>query len=84
MKIPGAVWSGILVALALLPVWLGDSFPGAIWAAPVAGLLTIAAKVIEVMVAGDKEQVMAPGVNMESFSAAPAPQPSKTRRFLLG
>ena len=50
IKIPGAVWSGILVALALLPMWIGDSFPGAVWAAPVAGLLTIAAKVIEVMV----------------------------------
>ncbi len=82
MKIPGAVWSGILVALALLPVWLGDSFPGAVWAAPVAGLLTIAAKVIEVMVAGDKEQVMAPGVNMESMASVE--KPSKARRFLLG
>ena len=49
MKIPGVVWSALLVALPLLAVWLGDSFPGAVWVAPVAGLLLIAVKVIEVV-----------------------------------
>ena len=31
MKIPGVVWSALLVALPLLAVWLGDSFHGAVW-----------------------------------------------------
>lgn len=47
-KLPGTVWSGLLVALPLLAAWLEQYFPGAIWAAPVAGLLLIAAKVLTV------------------------------------
>jgi hypothetical protein len=66
-----------MVALALLPVWLGDSFPGAVWVAPVAGLLTIAAKVIEVVRS-------APADTFESLSMESAPEPSKTSRILWG
>lgn len=77
MKIPAAFWSGVMVALALLPVWLGDSFPGAVWVAPVAGLLTIAAKVIEVVRS-------APADTFESLSMESAPEPSKTSRILWG
>jgi len=47
-KLPGTVWSGLLVALPLLAAWLEQYFPGAIWAAPIAGLLLIGAQVISV------------------------------------
>ena len=77
MKIPAAFWSGVMVALALLPVWFSDSFPGAVWVAPVAGLLTIAAKVIEVVRS-------APADTFESLSMESAPEPSKTSRILWG
>ena len=78
MKIPGAVWSALLVALPLLAVWLGDSFPGAVWVAPVAGLLLIAVKVIEVVRADQ------PKDQLEIMMAAPEPEPSKTQRILWG
>jgi hypothetical protein len=55
-RLPGVVWSGLLVALPLLAAWLEQYFPGAIWAAPLAGLLLIVAKVVEVGRAGSGEQ----------------------------
>jgi len=78
VRIPGVVWSGLLVALPLLAVWLGDSFPGAVWVAPVAGLLLIAVKVIEV-VRSDQ-----PKDQLEIMMAAQEPEPSKTQRILWG
>lgn len=80
MKIPGVVWSALLVALPLLAVWLGDSFPGAVWVAPVAGLLLIAVKVIEVI------RDAQPKDQLEIMMAVqePAPEPSKTQRILWG
>lgn len=61
-KIPGVVWSALLVALPLLAVWVGDSFPAAVWAAPAAGLLLIGAKVIEAIRAGRETATPPPGV----------------------
>jgi hypothetical protein len=58
-KLPGTVWTALLVGLPLLAVWLQQFFPGAIWAAPIAGLLLIIAKVIEVLQAGAKEAALA-------------------------
>ena len=78
MKIPGVVYSALLVALPLLAVWLGDSFPGAVWVAPVAGLLLIAVKVIEVI------RDAQPKDQLEIMMAAPEPEPSKTSRILWG
>lgn len=78
MKIPGVVWSALLVALPLLAVWLGDSFPGAVWVAPVAGLLLIAVKVIEVI------RDAQPKDQLEIMMAAQEPEPSKTQRILWG
>ena len=60
-KIPGVVRSSLLVALPLLAVWLGDSFPAAQWAAPVAGLLLIIAKVVEAIRASEGA-ALPPGV----------------------
>ena len=37
-RLPGVVWSALLVGLPLLSVWLMDSFPQMVWATPVAGL----------------------------------------------
>ena len=70
---------GLLVALPLLAVWLGDSFPGAVWVAPVAGLLLIAVKVIEVVRS-------APPYTLEVMMEArgPEPEPSKVQRILWG
>ncbi len=79
MKIPGAVWSGLLVALPLLAVWLGDSFPGAVWVAPVAGLILIAVKVIEVVRSAPPDTLE---VMMEA--RGPEPEPSKVQRILWG
>ena len=78
MKIPGAVWSGLLVALPLIAIWLGDSFPRAVWVAPVAGLLLIAVKVIEVI------RDAQPKDQLEIMMAAQEPEPSKTQRILWG
>lgn len=78
-KIPGVVWSALLVALPLLAIWLGDSFPGAVWVAPAAGLILIVVKVIEVV----RAEVPAPppGVSASDFAVA---QPSKAQRILWG
>ena len=78
MKIPGVVWSALLVALPMLAVWLGDSVPGAVWVAPVAGLLLIAVKVIEVI------RDAQPKDQLEIMMAAQEPEPSKTQRILWG
>ncbi len=48
-RLPGVVWSALLIALPLLAAWLEQYFPGAVWAAPIAGLLLIVAKVVEVV-----------------------------------
>ncbi len=80
MKIPGAAWSGLLVALPLLAVWLGDSFPGAVWVAPVAGLLLIAVKVIEVVRADQPKDQL----EIMMTAQEPAPEPSKASRILWG
>lgn len=48
-KLPGTVWTALLIGLPLLAAWLNEFFPGAIWAAPVAGLFLIAAKILEVV-----------------------------------
>ena len=79
MKIPAAFWSGVMVALALLPVWFSDSFPGAVWVAPVAGLLTIAAKVIEVVRSTPPDTL-----EMMMEARGPEPEPSKVQRILWG
>lgn len=70
-KFPGVTWVVLLTALPLLAVWLQEYFPAAIWAAPVAGLLLIVAKVIEVARSAETEPPA--GVMAE---AAPAPKPS--------
>ena len=75
---PGAVWSALLIALPLLSIWLQDSFPAAVWAAPVAGLLLIIAKTIEAM------KPAAPAASGPSFESAPEPERGKARRWLLG
>ena len=78
MKLPGVVWSALLVALPLLAVWLGDSFPAAVWAAPVAGLLLIAAKVVAVL--REETPQPPPGV-----AASDSPVgPSRASRMLWG
>lgn len=68
-RLPGVVWSALLVALPLLSVWLADSFPGAVWVTPVAGLLLIIAKVVAVFAAADG--VTGPPVGVEGAAAAP-------------
>jgi len=75
--LPVAFWSGLLVLLAMLPQWLGDSFPGAVWVAPVAGFILIVVKVIEVVRAGDPKD----GPQYESYAA---PERSKASRILWG
>lgn len=79
MKIPGVVWTALLVGLPLLAAWLEQFFPGAIWAAPVGGLLLIAVKVIEVVRS-------APADTLETMQmeARPVAEPSKTSRILWG
>ena len=79
MKIPGVVWSALLVALPMLAVWLGDSFPGAVWVAPVAGLLLIAVKVIEVIRSTPPDTL-----EMMMEARGPEPEPSKVQRILWG
>lgn len=74
MQIPGAVWSALLIALPLLALWLQDSFPAAVWAAPVAGLLLILAKTVEAV-----RTAPAP-----SDGARGADEPGRVCRWLLG
>lgn len=77
--LPGTIWSALLVALPLLSLWLQDSFPAAVWAAPLAGLILIVAKTIEAM-------KPAPASLPEGLEAEAAPEPKKStaRRWLLG
>ena len=77
MRIPGAVWGALMVALPLLSVWLEQNFGAYGWTPAVAGLLLIAVKVIEVVRS-------APADTFESLSMESAPEPSKTSRILWG
>jgi hypothetical protein len=65
-KIPGVVWVVLLVALPLLGEWLTQYFPLAQWTAPVAGLLLIIAKIVEVIQAN---KAMPAGVAMTDLPA---------------
>lgn len=80
-KLPGTVWSGLLVALPLLAVWLGDSFPNAVWVAPVAGLLLIAVKVIEVIRAPTPAE---PPPGAAALGAPETAKAGKAARILWG
>lgn len=76
-KLPGVVWTVLLVALPSLAVWLEQFFPGAIWAAPIAGLLLIAAKVVEVLKAAADESArggMPEGVMLEGMAIEREPR----------
>ena len=80
MKIPGAVWTMALTVLPLMAVWLDTYFQGAIWAAPIGGLLLIAAKAIEAW-PKSAQPLSAAGVDF----SAPAEKPVSTaRRFWMG
>ena len=80
MKIPGVVWSALLIILPMLSVWLVQFFPAAVWTAPVAGLLLIIVKTIEVL--GQRNQEPD---NLEvAREAAPKPEPSLKRQWLVG
>ena len=65
-KLPGIVWVALLIALPLLSEWLTQYFAWAAWAAPVAGLLLIAAKVLEVIQAN---KAMPAGIAMADLPA---------------
>jgi hypothetical protein len=77
MKIPGAVWGALMVALPLLAVWLEQNFGAYGWTPAVAGLLLIAVKVIEVVRSETPQPP--PGVLASEHGG-----PSKTRKILLG
>lgn len=84
-QLPGAVWSALLVALPLLSVWLEQYFSGAIWAAPVAGLLLIVAKIVGVVQGEPPESALPPGAPRPAGDVRPvAPKPSKAARILWG
>lgn len=70
-KLPGVVWTVLLVVCAMLPMWLEQYFPGTVWAAPVAGLLLIVGKVVEVLQAGT-DPALPVGVMGEQPSGKPA------------
>lgn len=87
IKLPGAVWSALLVALPLLSVWLEQYFSGAIWAAPIAGLLLIVAKVVGVVTGKDAPvaPAMPPGASgMVRDTYMAPPKPGKAQRILWG
>lgn len=77
MQIPGVVWTACLVGLPLITVWIQDSFPNAIWATPVAGLVLIAYKIIDATRAEKKPQ-------FEAYAGPPPPPPSLTKKILFG
>jgi hypothetical protein len=79
-RVPGVVWSALLVALPLLAIWLQDSFPAAVWAAPVAGLFLIVVKVVEVIAADAGAKMPPPGVD----AASPEAQRPRRGRLLWG
>ena len=80
-RVPGVVWSALLVALPLLAIWLQDSFPAAVWAAPVAGLFLIVVKVVEVIAADAGANAPPPGAEAASPDAQ---RPSHSSRLFWG
>jgi hypothetical protein len=70
---PGIVWVVLLVALPMLSQWLEQYFAWAEWAAPLAGLLLIAAKVVEVVRAQRFVTSPPPGVAAEDVVEVQAP-----------
>ncbi len=77
MRIPGVVWSGLMVALPLLAVWLETYFGNYGWAPSLAGLLLIIVKTLEVT---RPQHAPPPGVN----AALPPKRPSRAREWLVG
>ena len=79
MRIPGAVWGALMVALPLLSVWLEQNFGAYGWTPAVAGLLLIAVKVIEVIRSAPPDTL-----EMMMEARGPEPEPSKVQRILWG
>lgn len=79
-KIPGVFWSGLMVALPLLAVWLETNFGAYAWVPAVAGLLLIIVKVVGVLL--EKAPVAPAGVMaMSQPTVAP---PSRAQRIFWG
>lgn len=77
VELPGIIWTILLVGLPMLSVWLEQYFGAFAWAAPIAGLILIVAKVAQVY--GDGGSVERP-----QFEAAPYRSESKAREVLFG
>jgi hypothetical protein len=78
MVIPGTLWTALFIVLSMLPIWLEQSFPGAVWLTPVAGALLIVLKVWQVYRPTDAPD--AP----QFESASVAESGSRTKRVLFG
>lgn len=97
MKIPGVVWSTLLIFLPLLAGYITEFFSGYEWSGAVAGFLTLLgvglAKVIAeqkaskptITPAAQAMELSLPFPVPEGYSLIPTPKPvSQTRRILLG
>jgi hypothetical protein len=79
MVIPGTLWTAIFIVLSLLPTWLEQSFPGAVWLTPIVGAILIIVKVWQVYRPSD-----APDAEFESAPGSASQEASKTSRVLFG
>lgn len=80
IEIPGVVWTILLVGLPMLAAYLEQYFGTLVWAAPVAGLILIVAKIAQVYRDGGVDPSLPAGV---AFAAPDLPK-SKSRKLLWG
>jgi hypothetical protein len=86
IELPGVLWVALLVGLPMLATWLETYFGDLPWALPLAGVVLIVAKIVQVYAAGEDVDVV--GEPMEHVmrergllppAPAPAPAPQRSR-----
>lgn len=82
--LPGVIWVVLLVGLPMLATWLETHFGTLPWALPLAGIVLIVAKIVQVYAAG--EDVDAPQMErqFDEYGDLPVEQPSRLPRLLWG
>lgn len=88
IKIPGVFWTVVLIGAPLLAVWVQDSFPNAVWAVPVAGLMLIIAKIVQAVTEPEPKQPDTLEMMMDAaqptYLPEPVEQPSKASTIIWG
>jgi hypothetical protein len=88
IELPGVLWVALLVGLPMLAQWLETYFGELPWALPLAGMVLIVAKIVQVYAAAEPADPIGGDVleraQFDEWGDIPVEQPSRLPRLLWG